>query len=119
MARDGPSPSARAAPPCESSHGRGFFMPRPGGRDARLALRGGPPESAPTGRRMSLRMVGIPAERSRTMSVHTLASIESTVHTTNAWLNELMAGLGWDDRQKAYHALRVVLHALRDRLTVA
>jgi uncharacterized protein (DUF2267 family) len=26
--------------------------------------------------------------------------------------------LGWEDRQRAYHALRAVLHALRDRLPV-
>jgi uncharacterized protein (DUF2267 family) len=40
------------------------------------------------------------------------------VHTTNTWLKELMAELGWEDREQAYHALRAVLHALRDRLTV-
>jgi uncharacterized protein (DUF2267 family) len=34
------------------------------------------------------------------------------------WLNELMAELGWDDRHRAYQALRAVLHALRDHLTV-
>ncbi len=53
------------------------------------------------------------------MSVSTIAAIESTVHTTNVWLKELMDELGTDDHQPAYHAFRVVLHALRDRLTVA
>ena len=53
------------------------------------------------------------------MSVDTIGAIESTVHLTNLWLQELMEELGWRDRQRAYHALRVVLHALRDRLTVA
>jgi len=30
-----------------------------------------------------------------------------------------MEELGWEDRERAYHALGAVLHALRDRLTVA
>jgi uncharacterized protein (DUF2267 family) len=37
---------------------------------------------------------------------------------TNTWIKELTVELGWDDRQRAYHALGAVLHALRDRLTV-
>lgn len=53
------------------------------------------------------------------MSVTTIAPIESTIHTTNVWLKELMEALDWTDRQQAYHALGAVLHALRDRLTVA
>jgi len=53
------------------------------------------------------------------MSVTTIGPIESAVHTTNAWLKELAEELGGDDRQRAYHAMKVVLHALRDRLTVA
>jgi uncharacterized protein (DUF2267 family) len=52
------------------------------------------------------------------MTTHTLTPLENTLHTTNAWLNELMGELGWCDRHGAYHALRVVLHALRDRLTI-
>jgi uncharacterized protein (DUF2267 family) len=53
------------------------------------------------------------------MSLTAIAPIESTIHTTNAWLKELSEELGWEDRRQAYHALRAVLHALRDRLTVA
>jgi hypothetical protein len=53
------------------------------------------------------------------MSVDTIGPIEATVHTTNVWLKELMQELGWRSRQRAYHALRVVLHTLRARLTVA
>jgi uncharacterized protein (DUF2267 family) len=53
------------------------------------------------------------------MSVNAIAPIERAVHTTNAWLHELAQELGWEDRQRAYHALGAVLHALRDRLTVA
>jgi uncharacterized protein (DUF2267 family) len=40
------------------------------------------------------------------------------LQTTNHWLSDLSAELGWEDRQKSYHALRTVLHALRDRLPV-
>jgi len=53
------------------------------------------------------------------MSLTTIAPIENTIHTTNIWLKELMEELGWEDRRRAYHAFGVVLHALRDRLTVA
>jgi uncharacterized protein (DUF2267 family) len=53
------------------------------------------------------------------MSVTSIAPIDSAVHTTSTWLKELMEELGWEDRHRAYHALRAALHALRDRLTVA
>ena len=44
---------------------------------------------------------------------------EGTLQKTQVWLNDLMFELDWEDRpQKAYLALRTVLHALRDRLTV-
>ncbi len=52
------------------------------------------------------------------MSATGLAAFDSTIQTTNLWLNDLMEELGWHDRHHAYHALRVVLHALRDHLTV-
>src|SRR5271165_4064541 len=52
------------------------------------------------------------------MSVTAIAPIESSIHTTNIWLRELMEELGWNDRHQAYRALAAVLHALRDRLTV-
>lgn len=52
------------------------------------------------------------------MSQTGLTPFDSTIHTTNIWLNEIGDGLGWADRQRAYHALRAVLHALRDRLSV-
>jgi uncharacterized protein (DUF2267 family) len=44
--------------------------------------------------------------------------IERSVEKTHIWLNELAEQLGVEDRQYAYRALRAVLHALRDRLTV-
>jgi uncharacterized protein (DUF2267 family) len=53
------------------------------------------------------------------MSQTAVAAFESTIQTTNIWLNELQEHLGWQDHQHAYHALRAVLQALRDRLPVA
>jgi len=43
---------------------------------------------------------------------------DRTLHKTNTWLKDLMEVLGWQDRHKAYMALRATVHALRDRLTV-
>ncbi len=44
--------------------------------------------------------------------------IDRNVEKVHIWLNELSQELGEEDRQYAYRALRAVLHALRDRLTV-
>ncbi|MEX0704092.1 MAG: DUF2267 domain-containing protein [Planctomycetales bacterium] len=52
------------------------------------------------------------------MSATGLETFDSTLQTTNIWLAELMDELEWEDRHRAYHAFRVVLHALRDRLPV-
>lgn len=52
------------------------------------------------------------------MSHTTLTPFESTIQTTNVWLNDILERLGWHDPYRAYHALRAVLHALRDRLPV-
>jgi uncharacterized protein (DUF2267 family) len=53
------------------------------------------------------------------MSQTGLAPFESTLQTTNIWLNEIRERLGWsEDHHRAYHALRAVLLALRDRLPV-
>jgi uncharacterized protein (DUF2267 family) len=52
------------------------------------------------------------------MSQTGLPVFDSTLHATNTWLKDLMHEMDWDDRQRAYHALREVLHALRDRLPV-
>jgi uncharacterized protein (DUF2267 family) len=44
---------------------------------------------------------------------------DGTIQKSHVWLNDVMSELDWDDRpQRAYLALRTVLHALRDRLTV-
>lgn len=45
-------------------------------------------------------------------------AFDSTIQTTNQWLHDIMDRLGLQDHQAAYHDLRVVLHVLRDRLTV-
>ncbi len=51
------------------------------------------------------------------MSATGLAAFDSTIQTTHVWLNEICDELEWNhDAHRAYHALRVVLHALRDRL---
>ena len=53
------------------------------------------------------------------MSWTGLDAFDTTIHTTNSWLHAIMEELGLKDRRRAYHALRVVLHAARDRLTVS
>jgi uncharacterized protein (DUF2267 family) len=52
------------------------------------------------------------------MSQTGLKAFDSTLQTTNIWLNEIMDQLSWEDRHRSYHALRAVLHALRDQLSV-
>jgi len=47
-----------------------------------------------------------------------VTAFDSTLQTTNVWLNDLIDRMGWQDKQRGYQALRVVLHALRDRLSV-
>src|SRR5207344_964370 len=44
---------------------------------------------------------------------------DGTLQKTQIWLNDLMSELHWEGKpEKTYLALRTVLHALRDRLTV-
>ncbi|HKI30597.1 MAG TPA: DUF2267 domain-containing protein [Gemmataceae bacterium] len=52
------------------------------------------------------------------MTQTAIAAFDSTLQTTNVWLHEIMERMGWVDKHRAYHALRTVLHALRDHLTV-
>jgi len=52
------------------------------------------------------------------MSQTGLETFDTTVQKTNHLINELMAELGWEDKHKAYLALKATLHALRDRLGV-
>jgi uncharacterized protein (DUF2267 family) len=51
------------------------------------------------------------------MSTTGMEVFDQTVQKTNIWLKDIMEQIG-PDRQRAYHALRAVLHTLRDRLTV-
>jgi uncharacterized protein (DUF2267 family) len=51
------------------------------------------------------------------MSATGVTAFDSTLQTTHIWLNEICEEAGWGhDPQRAYHALRAVLHAVRDRL---
>ena len=52
------------------------------------------------------------------MSQTGLSEFDASIHKTNIWLKDLLMQLRWHDRHRAYHALRVVLHALRDHLPV-
>jgi uncharacterized protein (DUF2267 family) len=52
------------------------------------------------------------------MSDRDPAIIERSAEKAHVWLGEVAAELGVDDRHYAYRALRAVLHALRDRLTI-
>lgn len=52
------------------------------------------------------------------MSTTGLEAFDTTLQKTQGWFKDVMEELGWDDRHKAYLALRTVLHALRDRLVV-
>ncbi|WP_431856211.1 DUF2267 domain-containing protein [Azospirillum sp.] len=42
-----------------------------------------------------------------------------TVAETEAWLHDVQSAGGFDHERQAYAALRAVLHAIRDQLTVA
>jgi uncharacterized protein (DUF2267 family) len=53
------------------------------------------------------------------MSNNILEVFDASLQKTQVWFNDLMAELDWENQpQRAYLALRTVLHALRDRLTV-
>jgi uncharacterized protein (DUF2267 family) len=52
------------------------------------------------------------------MTQDSLRVFEHTIEITHTWLNDLLERLAWRDQQRAYRALRAVLHALRDRLSV-
>ena len=44
--------------------------------------------------------------------------IARTVQKTELWINHIAHSLHTDDERVAYHALRAVLHAVRDRLSI-
>lgn len=45
-------------------------------------------------------------------------NLDSSIDTTNIWLNDVLEQLQWQSKISAYQALRGTLHALRDRLPV-
>lgn len=51
------------------------------------------------------------------MSTHGLEALQHTVQVTHVWINALTERLGWADKSRAYHLLKVALHALRDCLS--
>jgi uncharacterized protein (DUF2267 family) len=51
------------------------------------------------------------------MSFTGVNSLDRAVDKASAWLADIDAGFGTDDRQLAYRVLRAWLHCLRDRLT--
>lgn len=51
------------------------------------------------------------------MNARTTELFGGTVEKTCGWLDELVGETGWTTRERAYGALRAVLHTLRDRLT--
>lgn len=52
------------------------------------------------------------------MSATGLEAFDRTIQMTNVWLDEVMKDLPWMKRHEAFHALRVVLHTLRDHLPI-
>ena len=53
------------------------------------------------------------------MTATGLDAFDKTIHKTNTLLKHIETELGWENhRNMSYAALREVLHALRDRLTV-
>ncbi len=52
------------------------------------------------------------------MSNTGLSAFDTTIQESNLWLKDIMEEEGWKDRQRAYKALRSVLHLLRDRITM-
>ena len=48
----------------------------------------------------------------------TITILDRTAQKTNIWLRDALRELDWVVPQRAYLALRAVLHALRDRLSV-
>jgi uncharacterized protein (DUF2267 family) len=53
------------------------------------------------------------------MSKQGLEAFDRTLQLTHRWLDDLMGELRTDSRPRAWHALSVVLHAIRDRLPIA
>lgn len=57
-------------------------------------------------------------EGGKVMSSSGLQVFDTTIQETNTWLHQISDEIGDPRKQVAYHALRGVLYALRDRLTI-
>ncbi|MFI6801810.1 DUF2267 domain-containing protein [Streptosporangium canum] len=110
--------AARAGPPGTGSRDVGG-PPGTGSRDV-----GGPPGDRPEEERSRSPSVPLPSDPSgKEMSrmVETgFTTFDTTVNKTNHVLKAIEEAYGWPKgrRNRSYSALRVVLHTLRDRLTV-
>lgn len=110
--------AARAGPPGAGSRDAGG----PSGTGSRDA--GGPPGDRPEEERSRSPSVPLPSDPSgKEMSrmVETgFTTFDTTVNKTNHVLKAIEEAYGWPKgrRNRSYSALRVVLHTLRDRLTV-
>ena len=47
-----------------------------------------------------------------------LATLDRAFQTTRVWMNEMSKELQWTDERRIYLALRTILHAVRDRVTL-
>ena len=47
-----------------------------------------------------------------------LATLDRAFQTTRVWMNEMSKELQWTDERRIYLALRTILHAIRDRVTL-
>ena len=52
------------------------------------------------------------------MTTTMIPVFQNTLTKSDQWLTEITNLLDWNDKSKAWKALRAVLHTLRDRLTV-
>ncbi len=52
------------------------------------------------------------------MAMTGLDTLDTSVQKSEVWVKEIMGKLGWENRHRAYSALRSVLIVLRDNLTV-
>lgn len=47
-----------------------------------------------------------------------LVTLDRAFQSTRVWMNEMSKELQWTDERRIYMALRTVLHAIRDRVTL-
>lgn len=47
-----------------------------------------------------------------------LPIFDKSIQDANIWVNEIMDELDWEDKHRAFSALRSTLHVLRDRLQI-